>query len=790
MSKPAPAWHQREDLFLVPPGGWLLIMIVLLSVALAGGRPIWAQGILAVCIGLLWLVWPPATVPRKEVLWISAALATVPLTAYLPQALFSPPGWRNALDGYSAIEKSAFVTPQPWLTLHVWLLWLCGVALALWCASQKWDRYHRDTLARMYAAGMTAVAVFAVYAWFTENNPTFWQSTDNFGPFINRNQWGTSLGMAGVMAMALIHQSWRHRHKRGVIFWTAATVLFTGAVIANGSRGGFLVLVGGGSAYWMFFGLARKNYRYVAVAVSFLLVAFAVFSLGGGQLLERFISLRQTIETGAEADFRLQFYRMTRIMLADAPLTGFGLGNFEYVLPFYLDFAPVLDRRPVHPESSFLWLASEGGWISVAVVGTAFAIVIMLGLGARRSRATTIRSAGLACALMLVFNAFFEVSGHRLGTLFPAIFLSSLALPAAGGQILATRIVGVARAASVILIVAGVSWIAAALGKPLLSPVQGSQAIRESAGRARQAGENTRAVELLRKSAALLPLDWSTHWTLATYLLEAGQPDAAWNEFRAAGALLPYMDWIIEKEGDFWLATSPTRATYAWTEAMRRAPAARRPGMYERYLRIAASNPPLRAMLMRLYPDDPEFEFVRICASGEAGKRRLKRLLEKSDNLAYAPDELVAPVMRYMLAQGQGGKLEEMASRDTRLKRLGWRVLADSAVRDGRLDEALALHFQFGPRPALPAPISRSDLRSIERAAALAPMDIATAIAYYQALEIARRNDDAFWQLRRIMESPNAPPYIWYLAARAAHERGDHNEAWEFLRKYESKTKQ
>jgi hypothetical protein len=117
-------------------------------------------------------------------------------------------------------------------------------------------------------------------------------------------------------------------------------------------------------------------------------------------------------------------------------------------------------------------------------------------------------------------------------------------------------------------------------------------------------------------------------------------------------------------------------------------------------------------------------------------------------------------------------------------------VLARQAAQQKNLQEALDLHFQYGPRPALPAPISRSDLRSVERAAALAPMDIATGIAYYQGLESARRHDDAFWQLRRIMDFPNAPAYIWYLAARTAHERGRHEEAWDFLQTYQQKSKQ
>ncbi len=763
--------------------------VLLLAVALAGGRPLWAQGIVTAGIGLLWAVWPPAKVPSRPVVWMLAALALAPLVAYLPQAFFSAPAWRQGLANLSAIALSGFVTPQPWFTFHTWLLWLTGVALAGWCACQSWDHYNRDTLARMYAGGLVGITAFAIYGYATGNNPALWQSTDGFGPFANRNQWGAVMGMAGVLALALIHQSIRHRHKRGVIFWTVSLALLTGAVVANGSRGGFAVLIGGGAAYWMFFGLLRKQYRYAAIAVSFLLISFAFFSVGGGPLLERFVGLRETIEEGGHADFRVNFYRMTRTMLADAPLTGYGLGNFEYVLPFYLDYAPVFDRRPVHPESSFLWLASEGGWLLVVVVGAAFGVLFVQGYGTRRARATTIRSAGLACALMLVLNAFYEVSGHRIGALFPAIFLCSLALPAAVGPPNSRIASHIMRAGGAVLVAVGCLWVISCFARPLLPAVQGTLAIREAAGKAHEAGDLNEAIDMLGESARLQPLDWSTHWSLGAYLLERKDIDRAWNEFRAAGALLPYMDWIIEKEGHFWAPVSPSRAAYAWSEALRRTSPARRASMYAGLLQSARNNPPLRAMLLRLGPNDPEFEFVRIRAAGDAGATRLPRLLSMTDNLAAAPDHLVEPVMRYMLDRALVAQLDELAANHQRLKRLGWRVLADRAAREKRLGEALELRFQYGPHPALPAPLSRSDLRSIERAAILAPMDIATSIAYYQALEQARLKDDAFMQLRRIMESPNAPPYIWFLAAKTAHERGDHERAWEFLGTYDKKSK-
>jgi len=787
MTVTEPAWRQREDFFIVPPGGWLLVGTLLLGVVLAGGRPLWAQGLVTAGIGLLWIMHPPRGAPSKSVLWMLLALALAPLTAYLPGAWLAMPSWRISLEELPVIARSPFVTPQPWLTFQMWLLWMAGVALAAWCASRDWDHYHRDTLARLYAGGMLGITLFAIFGYATGLNPPLWQSTDGFGPFPNRNQWGSALGLTGIMAMGILHQSFRHAHIRSVIFWGLALALLTGAIVANGSRGGLIVLVVGGFAYWTLFALVSKQYRYAAIAFSFLLISFALFAVAGGALLERFVG---TFEEGISEDRRLEFYRMTLGIVRASPFAGFGLGNFQFTFPFYLDLEAIAETRPVQPENSVVWLASEGGWFLVAVVGTAFAVVVTLGYAKRRSRAATIRCAALACALMTVVNAFFEVSAHRIGTLFPAIFLAALALPAVGAGAPLSRWPRFAsRSAGTILFAIGIIWIVSGLGWKVLPPVQGTLALREQAGKLREAGRLAEATVLLQKSADLKPLDWDVHWALAAFHLEAGQPSAAWNEFRAVEALLPYMQSVVEQEGHFWLPLDPARAVYAWNQALRRGSRGKRAEKYGALLRQSDPYPEAQSLLLRLYQEDPEFEFARIRHAGPDGDKRIPRLLAMTDNLSTAPDHLVAPVLGYMLERSRGEELRRVTAESPRLKRLAWRVLSRQAAQEKNLPEALDLHFQHGPKPALPAPISRSDLRSIERAAAMAPMDIATAIAYYQALETARRRDDAFWQLRRIMEFPNAPAYIWYLAARTAHERGMHEDAWGFLQTYEQKSK-
>lgn len=789
VEKSGQGWLEQKDPFLIPRGGLLLMALLLLSVILAGGRPLWAQGVITMCIGTLWFVWPPLRAPRREIVWMTAALAVAPLTAWLPKTLFFHPLWRKGLEALPALQSSPFVTPQPWFTFHIWLLWLTGLALVAWCVSQQWDHCNRGALARLFAAGMVAVTAFALYAHSTGHNPTLWQSTDGFGPFLNRNQWGTAMGITGVLTLALIHQSVRRQSKRGVLFWSASLALLTIAVIVNGSRGGLLVLFAGGGAYWMLLGLARKQYHYAAVGISFFLISFALFSISGTALLERFVSSGQAVQAGGEMDFRIHFYRMTQKMLADAPVAGAGLGNFEYILPFYLDLPPLFDRRPIHPESSFLWLVGEGGIVLVLVVAAAFVLLFVMALRIRRSRAICMRTAGLTCSLMLILNGFFEVSGHRIGTLFPVIFLASLALPPADGPFNSRRTLKILRGGGVCLAGIGLIWAVSAFGWIVFPKIQGTDSLQISAGRARESGDIGRAVSLLQTGARLKPYDWGIRWALGAFLLEGGSPDAAWNEFRVAGELLPYMSWTLEREGNFWLTKDPARTAFVWSEALHRASPGRRPSIYAGMLQKSADSPALRAMLLRLYPDNPELEFIRIKAMGSAGVFRMHGLLRQTDNLDRAPSHLVEPIMRYMLNHSLDGELDEISLHHSRAKQLGWRVLAERAARNKHFADALQLYFQYGPRPILPAPINRGDLATVERAAALAPGDITTAVARYQALDAAHQKEDALLQLRRITELPGAPAYIWFLAAREEHKRGNSEEAWKLLQIYETKSK-
>ena len=785
-----PAWQRRDDLFIVPAGGWILAGIVLLSVFLAGGRPLWAQGILTFGIGLLWIIRTPSRLPATPVAVMLMVLAVTPLAAYAPVSWLGLPTWRESLTGHPAIASSVFVTPQPWLTLHAYLLWLTGLALSAWCSCQDWDHYNRGTLTRMYAGGLLVITLFAIFGATTGYQPSWWTSTDGFGPFLNRNQWGAAMGFGAVASFALIHQCLRQDYKAGALFWLLGAAVFIGGVIYNGSRGGLVIAVLGGFAYWGFYGLLRQQYRYAAIGISFLLLSFAAFAMGGGELLERFVGLRALLADGAGDDLRLQFYRMTMAMVAGSPLAGFGLGNFEYVFPFYLDFEPIYDRRPLHPESSWLWLASEGGWLLLVAVAIALLVLIQNAFTVRKSRASTIRALGLACAVALAFSAGFEVNAHRLGTLFPVILLAALALAPAEGRKFPALATSAAKLAGIGLAATGLLWSLGGWGVALFPGIQGVSALQAMATAAKDAGRGNEAIEKMQKCAQLRPLDWNVHWTLSDWLLGQRRLDEAWQEFRAANALLPYLYWTIKEGAEKWMEPSPGRAVAGMLEAMSRAPKSKRAEIYATFLGKSRDKPALRALLLKLFPEDAEFELVRIRQSSpEAAGKRLARLIAKTDDLTAVPEPLVTPVMCLLLQRDELGEIDRITREKPRLRRIAWEVIMERELRDRHFKEAMEIFFSYGPKPAIPAPLNRSDLRSIERAAALAPMDVSTSIAYYQALAAAQREEDAFWQLRRIMDLPNAPSYVWFLAAQTAHRAGNHEEALHLLRTYQEKEK-
>src|SRR5437660_7079202 len=305
------------------------------------------------------------------------------------------------------------------LSLVAGLSWLYVV-----CAQQLELREARLQL-RLFTAGVVVLAAISILFWLRHGSPPFWHNERNFGPFPNRNQTGNLFGLTAIMILACGQDDLRKGRKRWIL-WGAALGLIVAAIIINFSRAGIGILVAG-SALWLgIFSLRQRSPSRIAVVISFLLLLLTALLLFGGQTVERF-HLRNFGSVDISSDFRWRIFSDVFQLIRDAPWVGIGLGNFEDVFAIFRA-ASYSDRRAIHPESDWLWLWSELGWVAVVLVIIGFVLVLRKVSPLREGTNQRYRLATLIAAILFALHGLVDVSGHRVGTIFAAIFLLGLSI--------------------------------------------------------------------------------------------------------------------------------------------------------------------------------------------------------------------------------------------------------------------------------------------------------------------------------------------------------------------------
>src|SRR5438128_5455782 len=211
------------------------------------------------------------------------------------------------------------------------------------------------------------------------------------------------------------------------IFWGVALSLTIAAIILTFSPAGIGILFVG-SALWLgaFSLCCQRSPSRIALVVSFLLLLLTALVLFGGQTLERF-HLRNLGSAGISSDFRWRIFSDVFQLIHDSPWVGVGLGNFEDVFAIFRA-ASYSDRRAIHPESDWLWLWTELGWVAVVLVIVGFVFVLRKVSPLRVGTNQRYRLATLIAAILFALHGLVDVSGHRVGTFLSAAFLLGLSL--------------------------------------------------------------------------------------------------------------------------------------------------------------------------------------------------------------------------------------------------------------------------------------------------------------------------------------------------------------------------
>ncbi len=355
-------------------------------------------------------------------LWTLAILQLVPIPAALHHAI--APGsaavWHPDVPAAAAVLGPG---PHP-VSLHPeatrrWLALATGlVALALAAAPALRERRVQIRAAIAVVTGAVLVSVYGFVARLAFGDRLFgaWTvpTVSPFGPFVSKNHFAGYVELAALLAVGLAigladearrdagRFSWiESRRARWVVLaWGAAAVLVL-AVPVSLSRGGVVSLAAGLSLFVLLRAWSRSRKGLSVRALAILLAglaatAAALFAVLPAEPRDRVLTLAG-ITTDQSGAYRLALWRDTLRLAASSPAVGSGFGAYEDAIPRFKTTAGHF--RVQHAENDHLELLAEGGLLGTLLGGAAVLIVLLRGLLSLREGGHRLAQALLAGSL-------------------------------------------------------------------------------------------------------------------------------------------------------------------------------------------------------------------------------------------------------------------------------------------------------------------------------------------------------------------------------------------------------
>ncbi len=578
----------------VAGGGSAVLVLVLLGLWVCSAGPRESVAALGFAGVGLWMVFFPATTRLPAFVLIGAGVCLVlPLLACLPGIPGGGEGWKLGLKD-AGIPVGKAVSPQPAISLAT-ILWQAGVGLiALRLLAGGHREGSRGRLLCILVGGVVAYGLLSLGrpALIPPGTYTGQTGVPSFGFFPNHNHSGTLLAMGLVLALGLLLQGARRRKALFVVLGgLSMAALIVWLVFSNMSRAGVLLAGLGAGTVLLLELLRRRRGGMKWVVCLCLLLGALVFYAAEEGVKKRLADHLESIEKqqagagiGMERllESRWQIYKDTSAMIAARPLVGSGAGQFADLYPQYQRYSlRESGGRHLHPESSWLWLAAEGGIPmgvgSLMVVGFVFWRCMRATISGRDKG---LRQAFLVAALIPFVHGIVDVPLHRESILWMSAFLIGLVLPE--GRVLGTggrwgwRVVGGVLALVGILGVMGV----------LKSPVRAAEdrlsrarALLQLDAKQVEAGEEGEGPDLLeealgelREAAAVRPLDRRVHalrGNIALYFDDKEEEARA--SFLRERLLDPSPVRVPYGQGLAWIAIDRRETAKLWNEALERA---------------------------------------------------------------------------------------------------------------------------------------------------------------------------------------------------------------------------
>src|SRR5438067_2086953 len=780
--------HTRTSAtFTGAPARWWLNVAVpalpVLACFLGGATQKWSEGIVVALLGLMLLVQPPKVSWGLTLNLILLALLASAATAFLPAHLFLQPAWRTALVEDFGIQLPGTLSPQPWISLGCFLTFLAALSWLYYVSTLDLDLREVRTQLRNFAFGVACLTALCIALRSGHTALSFWHNERGFGPFPNRNQTANLFGLTAVVILACGQEDIRHGRKRWILWLAALAVIIVGIVL-DFSRAGVLLLVAGSGLWLGAFALRKGSAARIALGVSVLLVLLTVMLLFGGQTFERF-NLRAG-ETGVATDLRWAIFRDALHLISASPWCGIGLGNFDEVFAVFRDVS-LTSARTIHPESDWFWLWVEAGWPAVVLTIAGIVLFVWRVFPLREGTNQRFRVAALIAALLFALHGIVDVSAHRVGTAFAALFLLGLAVRRPAELRRSVAIPIVFRSVGLMLLIAGSAWLFATRHEKPLPGAVGVENEMRLATAANQGRNFTETIERTTRALGWAPLRWQLYFLRALGKVGArlSMNDAA-DDFRRARFLEPNVYEVPFQEGNVWVgANQPALALTAWREALRRA-GPQRADVYRAMLTVASrSSPRVHQGLEELGIIHHDLALIFLETSGGAPfMAAVQRFLDHDPALETMTAQEKITFFKYWAERGDAAELARAVETHPDWMPHAWRGLAKYQAAQKNFRAAIELVRRYGEAPALPAAAQNSSIEQLRQALHASPDNYALGFQLYQEQMQHGLIDEGLVTVRHFTDLPGAPRYFHFLEAEAWAAKEDWERAWKAREKF------
>ncbi len=770
---------------------WLTLSVPLVACEFAGNREPWALALVAALVGLNLVLNTPTARISRTIVWPLFLIAILLLAGLLPMGASFLPDWRTRLPLDFGIKLSTLLSPQPWVTLEEWILFIMGLAWLLSCLGRRYGEAERRWLTRRLTIGAALIAVQSLLFSRFGIKPTFWQHewpANYSGPFSSPDILGGFLAMGSLMAIAVADDASRQKKKWFLLHALTLVPMFW-ALLVTSSRTGVILFFGGLIVWTVFSTFSKRSAQRMSLFVALLLTLAGLFITFGDTLLERLALPKSTYVTLSN-QARIQLAASTLDMITKTPLLGVGLGNFEPVFALTA-LGSDLYSRPIHPGSDWLWLTAEAG-APVVVLLLLTVIAYIFSTGSWRSRGSAsrkhrrLRSACAAAALMVPVHGLIDVPGHNLGILFTMMLLAGLSLRQSRRESSAHVSTNAAprMVAAIFLLGIAAIWLVISLGYPILPGSSSAHMLESRAAKQDNNGEMEKARQSITSAIAMKPLQWSYYYDRASLALPMGQPPSlVLEDFSRARVLEPLSGHLCFQEALIWMRYNPKYSIPAWRQALVR-DHSRASQFFTTLCAFLQDEPELRTSVRDL-ATDPRLKLTYFeYALPDEFELVLQELLHQQPTLNMLSPEERLRLFRVWYAHGNRSSLLNALDRIPAWRADGWPVVASDRADAGDYQHACQIVMENLSLPIDGTARRTGSLEQLRHAFLLHSTDYSYGLDLFEAEKTKNLMDDALRTLEKVSQIPGAPRKLLYDEAILLIHKDDHAKAWDKLRAY------